>query len=497
MMGYMFEVAILIIICLVFYRLLLQKETFYRLNRWYFIFCLLLAFALPFVPVPKKFSWQGNTSLIKEMLTVSPNWVSKSFSNKEESSTEEVFKKKKNSARPQEGENLTKQIEPEEIKKGRKANTTGVTPKKGINPAMVFQWIFYLYLFGVVVFALNLLFQILVLVFKSYGKNVIVDGKYRIVELKGEKAPSSFGNSIFINPEKYDWDTYSQILAHEKIHVDQKHSLDLLLAELVLVFQWFNPFAWMYRKSLEHNLEYLTDSSLLVGRTVEKESYQLSLLKVSVPHFPLGVSTNYNQSFIKKRITMMNSKKSSPHSAGKYAFIIPVLTAMVFLFNEPSEGMIMTNDPVFASQLEPNGILEETAINVPADTGNESTIREEVKEEVNVEEPIMIKEQLKEVNKEVAKWDNNDFEVQSEYIESLKALGYDRLTLDELISLKNADVDADYIKSLQALGYKDLSLSELISAGHAGINAEYISSMQILGFKELSIRDLIRASHAD
>src|SRR6185436_1476440 len=102
-----------------------------------------------------------------------------------------------------------------------------------------------------------------VLLYKVYTKPVIKDGKFRIVEIDNDKAPCSFGNNIFINPAKYDLETYNQILLHEKIHIEQKHTFDLLLAEIVLIFQWFNPFAWQFRKELENNLEFFTDNKLL------------------------------------------------------------------------------------------------------------------------------------------------------------------------------------------------------------------------------------------
>ena len=60
----------------------------------------------------------------------------------------------------------------------------------------------------------------------------------------------------------------------------------------MLVFQWFNPFAWLYRREMESNLEYLTDDQLVHRHEVDKESYQLSLVKVSAPHFPLSLTTN-------------------------------------------------------------------------------------------------------------------------------------------------------------------------------------------------------------
>jgi hypothetical protein len=105
------------------------------------------------------------------------------------------------------------------------------------------QWATWLYWFGVGIFTLNFLLQIALLLYRAYKSPVIKDGKFRIVEVSGDKAPCSFANVIFINPEKYEWNTYNQILQHEKIHIEQRHTLDIIFAELVLIFQWFNPFA--------------------------------------------------------------------------------------------------------------------------------------------------------------------------------------------------------------------------------------------------------------
>src|SRR5688572_5198754 len=122
--------------------------------------------------------------------------------------------------------------------------------------------VFTVYWLGVGIFLVNFLVQIIVLLYRAYSRPVIKDGKFRIVELSGDKAPCSFGNNIFINPEKYDWDTYNQILQHEKVHIRQGHTMDILIAELVLIFQWFNPFAWLYRREVESNLEFLTDDHM-------------------------------------------------------------------------------------------------------------------------------------------------------------------------------------------------------------------------------------------
>jgi hypothetical protein len=174
---------------------------------------------------------------------------------------------------------------------------------------------------------------LIVTLFKAYTNQPIIDHRYRIIDLKGDKIPCSFLNTIFINPEKYDWDTYNQILLHEKVHIRQLHSLDILLAELTIIFQWFNPFAWLLRKEIENNLEYLTDEEVL-NDNVEPSSYQMSLLKLSAPHLSLRITTNYNQSLLKKRIIMMNAKRSNIHTLWKYFMLLPLFGILACALNQ-------------------------------------------------------------------------------------------------------------------------------------------------------------------
>ena len=302
MIPYILYSALILTACLVFYKLLLQKETFFHLNRFVLLSCMTLAFVLPLIPVPQQLSF-------RKIAEEKPVIVAKTSVDA----------------------NITPTIKEQPVKETLIEET-----KQVINMQSIVQVLVYLYWFGVIVFALNFLMQAIILLYRAYSTSVIQDGKFRIVEITGDKAPCSFANSIFINPEKYEWETYNQILLHEKIHIEQKHTIDLLLAEIVLIFQWFNPFAWQWRKALEINLEFLTDNQMLQQETVEKESYQFSLLKVAAPQFPLSLTTNYNQSLLKKRIIMMNSKKSNVNTTWKYFFLLPLMVLFVCLFNQPA-----------------------------------------------------------------------------------------------------------------------------------------------------------------
>ncbi len=213
MIPYILYASLILTACLIFYKLLLQKETFFSLNRFVLIACMLLAFILPVIHVPQQFSFR------KAPVAVNINVT----------------------------QNVTEANSSQTVNQNPEATINEPAQQSHlINFNQAMQWLIYLYWFGVIVFGLNFLMQAAVLLYKAYSRPVIIDGKFRIVEISGDKAPCSFGNNIFINPEKYDWGTFNQVLLHEKIHIEQKHTLDLLLAEIVLIFQWFNLFAWLF-----------------------------------------------------------------------------------------------------------------------------------------------------------------------------------------------------------------------------------------------------------
>ena len=332
MIPYILHVALLISICLLFYKIFLQRETFYRLNRLVLVICLGLSFALPLISIPQNWTLRGSAEETKVSApsTVTPT-VSQQITAQIQKQTQQAAVKKHQPVNVQIAP-VVKTVQSVAVKQQPVTTQNSFFSGQFIPVAM--KWLFYLYWAGVAAFGLNLLLQVVVLLIRAYTNPVILDGKFRIIEVTGDKAPCSFGNNIFINPEKYEWETYNQILLHEKVHIQQGHSFDILLAELVLVFQWFNPFAWLYRGELENNLEFLTDEAVLDDNTVERSSYQMSLLKVSAPHLALSVTTNYNQSLLKKRIVMMNAKRSNIHTMWKYFILVPLMGGLACALNQ-------------------------------------------------------------------------------------------------------------------------------------------------------------------
>ncbi|MEL6717155.1 MAG: M56 family metallopeptidase, partial [Bacteroidota bacterium] len=316
---------------------------FFGLNRYMLVAAIVIAFALPFYEIPQNWSvWEVEVSESEaeqvaltttdlEPTAISPMETEQTPTNaalQESAINEEVTA----------------------------AETTVVAPSKSfLNNISIWQVLWTVYLIGLAIFGIHFLIQLGTIVFKIMRLPSMKDGRYRIVELDKDEPPYSFLNCIFINPEKYDWDTYNQIIDHEKIHIQQFHSFDMILAELLVVLQWFNPAAWQYRKMIENNLEFLTDQSML-SQGAEREGYQLNLLKVSVPQYPIGLAMNYNQSTLKKRIKMMNAKKSSVRSSWKYLAILPALgLSTIFLNNTKALALdAKIVDPISMDQAVPD-----------------------------------------------------------------------------------------------------------------------------------------------
>ncbi len=123
-----------------------------------------------------------------------------------------------------------------------------------------------------------------------------------------------------------------QIIEHEKVHASQFHSLDILLSQLLIIFNWFNPLAWLYHREIQKNLEFIADQGAQQDLNT-KESYQYLLLKTVTPNYSLALTSNFYNSLIKKRINMLHKNKSDNMMYFKFMFIIPALIIFVFTFN--------------------------------------------------------------------------------------------------------------------------------------------------------------------
>lgn len=378
MFLFLIKASLIIALLWVFYKLFLERESFFIANRIYLLACLVLALTLPFVTLPKMIQYQGvltilfdqeaaenerfptdtqisqnESNLIGEEITIGETDVASEeieyIGNKESVAVyHEATEQQIESAEQQ----IEQQESPDEIL------VSPVMPTQNSERPISF-WLLGIYLFGVVVLAIHLMAQIigtLIRVFRNEDK--VIDEEGILVNMEGNVEPCSFFHYIFINPEQYDFETYEQIVAHEKIHVKLWHSIDLLLSELAVVFFWFNPFVWLLRKEVEKNIEYQTDHEMTTHAVTEKKGYQMNLLKIATYNKPLTITTNYNQSLIKQRILKMNTKKSNPYSYWKYAFVAPIVFLMLLGMNEPYDKTLSIADDSIEQQAVTNGDFE-------------------------------------------------------------------------------------------------------------------------------------------
>jgi hypothetical protein len=123
------------------------------------------------------------------------------------------------------------------------------------------------------------------------------------------------------------------VLQHEQVHVSEWHTLDILLTEISAVFYWFNPGVWLMKKAVRENIEFITDQKIL-QKGVDSKAYQYSLLNVTFSATTAaGITNNFSLSTLKKRITMMNVKRSSNVNLARYAFLIPAVLIGLFAVN--------------------------------------------------------------------------------------------------------------------------------------------------------------------
>lgn len=323
-MLYLLQVNVGLILFYALYKLVCTRDTFFRSRRFILIVSLVLPFILPFIDVREWLESRDRMIMLThfDYSAVLP-----------------------------------------EIVVGSEAVETG-------NRVFVLsEWIGYLYLAGVVA----LLVRLAVQAFSLYRLIVRMPEKeingIRVKCLNDPSGPFSFFGWIFMNPAAVKEDEISEILTHEMAHVKQHHSVDVLLAEMVSICCWMNPFAWLLKREVRLNLEFLADRKVMEAGFATK-SYQYHLLGLAYNH-KYGLSNNFNFSHLKQRIIMMNKKKSNAAGHIKYAlFVLPAFALLVAGNISCSQDASQTED----AKEEVVAPVSPEAKEAPAD----STAKEEV-----------------------------------------------------------------------------------------------------------------------
>ena len=191
-----------------------------------------------------------------------------------------------------------------------------------------------IYWAGVAVLSLRLVWQLFCIIrLAVISRKQEVEG-ITVHLLRGEGSPFSFFSWVFMYPSTLDGKQLHEVMVHECTHVSGLHSLDTLFSELFSIACWFNPFAWLMKQEVRMNLEYLADESVLSDGNARK-SYQYHLLGLAYrqPKDSTKIANNFNLLPLKKRIKMMNKRRTSEIGKAKYLLFAPLAGALLMVSN--------------------------------------------------------------------------------------------------------------------------------------------------------------------
>ncbi|MCZ4694098.1 hypothetical protein DWB61_02650 [Ancylomarina euxinus] len=212
------------------------------------------------------------------------------------------------------------------------ANTTNdVQDSNGIG---LYGTLLFIYSIGAAVVLLRLLVQCrkpILIISKSKPKKI---HDCLIHENKVFKSPFSFFNRILINPEYFKQDELYDILTHEKVHIQERHWIDLFIIELLTVFFWFNPFIWFFERAIKQNHEYLADEGV-ISRGHSPVRYQALLINRLMGTEVIGLANHFNSSLGLTRFKMMTKEKTAKRKLFRMIWGIPVLAILLMAFAKP------------------------------------------------------------------------------------------------------------------------------------------------------------------
>ena len=301
---YILKSSLSIAVFFLFYKLLLSRETFHKFNRVLLIVILLLSFIIPFINISLKseVSYAINTAYLEQLLN------------------------------------------------GEQGNVTTETVVPFWATAIVF-----LYLAGVLVaLYVQIISFIRMIGIIRKSKLHSTDGGVKVYISKKKIAPFSWMNCFVINED--DFLSEGEIVAtHEKAHIALRHSFDILMCQVALVFQWFNPAIYLLKQELQAIHEYEADEAV-INKGIDAKKYQLLLIKKAVGHRLFTLANSFNHGKLKKRITMMVREKSKKWAAIKAIFILPAAAIALTAF--ASEKVSAKTDLISKAEIQLPATLE-------------------------------------------------------------------------------------------------------------------------------------------
>ena len=300
-MGFFFVYILKSGVCLslfyLFYRLLLSKETFYRFNRIALLGILVFSLLLPLIEVTKAPQNEINQAVltIEQLLVMAENH---------------------------------QQTQVTAVVEGDDLVDTWRSPVHWIEIVLLF---YIAGIFFLVCRNVYSLFRLVRLMNTAQRRQI---DKHTVLLVHDRKvAPFSWMKFVVISRTDLE-ENGREILIHECAHIRKHHSWDLLIADICIFFQWFNPGAWLLKQELQNIHEYEADEAV-INEGINARDYQLLLIKKAVGTRLYSMANSFNHSKLKKRITMMLKEKSNPWARLKYLYVLPLAAIGVTAFARP------------------------------------------------------------------------------------------------------------------------------------------------------------------
>ena len=287
---YILKSSVCLVLFYLFFRLLLSKETFHRFNRMALLGVLFFSLLIPCIEVTTRHQVEVQQAVL---------------------SIEQLL--------------LMAELETTPANVGAVQETSVIS---WVQIVLLVYWAGILFLACRNIYSLICLFRLV-----HSGKHEKLEKGVTLVVHNQEIAPFSWMKYIVISRKDLE-ENGREILIHEMAHIHHRHSVDLLVADICIFFQWFNPGAWLLKQELQNVHEYEADETV-INEGVNAKEYQLLLIKKAVGTRLYSMANSFNHSKLKKRITMMLKEKSNPWARLKYLYVLPLAAIAVTAFARP------------------------------------------------------------------------------------------------------------------------------------------------------------------
>lgn len=297
---YIIKLSLTLTVIYGFYQLVLRRLTFYNWNRWYLLGYSLLSFLVAFTDITPLL--QQHALAQNKVLTYIPTV-----------------------------EGLTIQMTGAGLEAGGPVQTFGT----------IWDWLLVLLAAGMILLVVRFLLSLLSIRRIRRSATRVDEGNMQLYLIDRPIAPFSFGNGIYINRELHSESELQDIIRHEFVHVKQQHTVDIVVGELLCMLNWYNPCAWLLRRAIRQNLEFIADRQVIQSG-IDRKQYQYLLLKV-MGNKNFSIASHFNFYSLKKRIAMMNKMRSARMHLIRFFFYYPCSQSCCLLF---AAGRLWTTIPV-------------------------------------------------------------------------------------------------------------------------------------------------------